>query len=187
MVSSTNLGRLTKRNELFCREYLIDLNGKEAAIRAGYKPDNAKVVASMMLARPEIRFRIAKLQESTFERLDLTAQRVLYELACIAFTNAQDFTTVGPDGEPQLDMAKMSRDQWAAIAEYTEDATGGQNDGERKLIVRRKIKSHDKVAALGMLGKYFKLFTEKVEHSFSDEIIAKLQEGRQRVKTLEHK
>jgi phage terminase small subunit len=185
VVSATNLARLNKRQELFCREYIIDMNGTQAAIRAGYKADNAKVVACMMLQKPEIRFHVAKLQEKAFERLDLNAQRVLYELACIAFNNAQDFTTVGPDGEPQLDMRKMSRDQWAAIAEYTEDATGGQNDGERRLIVRRKIKSHDKVAALGMLGKYFKLFTEKVEHSFSDEIIAKLQEGRQRV--LEHK
>jgi phage terminase small subunit len=146
------------------------MNGKEAAIRAGYKPDNAKVVACMILQKPEIRFQVAKLQERVFERLDLNAQRVLYELACIAFANAQDFTTVGLDGMPELDMSKLSRDQWAAIAEYTEDATGGQ---------------HDKVAALGMLGKYFKLFTEKVEHGFSDEVIAKLQEGRQRV--LEHK
>ena len=161
------------------------MNGKEAAIRAGYKPDNAKVVACMILQKPEIRFQVAKLQERVFERLDLNAQRVLYELACIAFANAQDFTTVGLDGMPELDMSKLSRDQWAAIAEYTEDATGGQNDGERRLIVRRKIKQHDKVAALGMLGKYFKLFTEKVEHGFSDEVIAKLQEGRQRV--LEHK
>jgi phage terminase small subunit len=185
MVSATNLARLTKRQELFCREYIIDMNGKEAAIRAGYKPDNAKVVASAMLAKPEIRFQVAKLQEKSFERLDLTAQRVLYELACIAFANAQDFTRIGPDGEPELDMSKMSREQWAAIGEYNEDATGGQNDGERRLIVRRKIKMLDKVGALGLLGKHFKLFTEKHEVGFSDEVIAKLQEGRQRV--LEHK
>lgn len=187
MVSSTNLARLTKRRERFCREYIIDMNGKEAAIRAGYKPDNAKVIASSLLAEPEVRFMVSKLIEQQFERLDMTAARVLYELCCIAFSNAQDFTTIGPDGEPMLDMTKMSREQMAAIAEYTEDATGGQNDGERRLIVRRKIKTHDKVAALGLLGKHFKLFTEKMEHGFSDEVIEKLREGRQRLKTLEHK
>ena len=185
MVSATNTPHLNKRQELFCREYIVDMNGTQAAIRAGYKPDNAKVVACQMLQKPEIRFCVAKLQEKAFERLDLNAQRVLYELACIAFANAQDFTRVGSDGEPELDMSKMSREQWAAIAEYNEDSTGGQNDGERRLIVRRKVKMLDKVAALGLLGKYFKLFTEKVEHGFSDEVIAKLNEGRQRV--LEHR
>lgn len=185
MVSATNSARLTKRQELFCREYILDMNGTQAAIRAGYKPDNAKVIACMMLQKPEVRFQVAKLQEKSFERLDLNAQRVLYELACIAFANAQDFTRIGEDGEPELDMSKMSREQWAAIAEYNEDSTGGQNDGERRLIVRRKIKMLDKVGALGLLGKHFKLFTEKHEHGFSDDVIAKLNEGRQRV--LEHK
>lgn len=187
MVSATNAPRLNKRQLLFCQQYVIDMNGTQAAIRAGYKADNAKVIACMMLQKPEIRFAVAKLQEKAFERLDLTAQRVLYELACIAFANAEDFTRVGEDGMPELDLSKLGREQWAAIAEYTEDATGGQNDGERRLIVRRKIKQHDKVAALGMLGKYFKLFTEKIEHSVSDELVAKLNEGRQRVKMLEHK
>jgi phage terminase small subunit len=185
MVSSTNLSHLTKRQELFCREYVIDMNGKEAAIRAGYKSDNAKVVACQMLQKPEIRFRVAKLQELIFQRVDLNAERVLFELASIAFANLQDFTRLGPDGEPELDLSKLNREQWAALGEYTEDATGGRNDGERRLIVRRKIKLNDKTAALALLGKHFKLFTEKVEHSFSEEIIAKLQEGRQRV--LEHK
>jgi phage terminase small subunit len=187
MVSSSNLSRVTKRQERFCREYIIDMNGKEAAIRAGYKRDNAKVIASNLLAQPEVRFLVAKLVEQTFQRLDMTAQRVLFELSCIAFSNAADFTIVGPDGEPLLDMSKMSREQMAAIAEYTEDATGGQNDGERRLIVRRKIKLHDKVAALGLLGKHFKLFVEKHEHGFTDNVIEKLREGRQRLKTLEHK
>lgn len=183
----TQPSRLTKRQELFCREYILDMNGTQAAIRAGYKSDNAKVIASNLLTKPDVRAAVSRLSQQASERLDLTAERVLFELCCIAFANAQDFTRLGPDGEPELDMSKMSREQWAAIAEYNEDATGGQNDGERRLIVRRKIKLNDKVAALGLLGKHFKLFTEKHEHGLSDELVAALNEGRQRVKTLEHK
>src|SRR6266403_3476430 len=186
MISATNVKRLTRRQELFCREYLVDLNGTQAAIRAGYKPDNANVVASIMLSKPGIRFRVTQLQEAVFQRIDLNAERVLFELASIAFANLQDFTRLGADGEPELDLSQLSREQWAALGEYTEDATGGQNDGERRLVLRRKIKLHDKTAALGLLGKHFKLFTEKHEHGLSDELVAALNEGRQRVKMLEH-
>ena len=181
----TQPSRLTKRQERFCREYIIDMNGTAAAIRAGYKADNAKVVACNLLAKPELRSTISRLTRQANTRLDLTAERVLYELACIAFVNMQDFTRVGADGEPQLDMSNLSREQWAALNEYSEDATGGQNEGERRLVVRRKIKLNDKTAAPALLGKHFKLFTEKHEHGFSDDVIAKLREGRQRV--LEHK
>lgn len=54
--------RLTMRRELFCREYIKDLNGTQAAIRAGYKADNARQEASELLTNPDIVSRVKELQ-----------------------------------------------------------------------------------------------------------------------------
>ena len=187
MVSATNFSRLTKRQERFCHEYIVDMNGQEAAIRAGYKAANAKVIASTLLAKPEIRFNIAKLQRLALQRIDLTADRVLYELASVAFSNMANYMQIGPDGLPELDLSKLSKEQWAAITEFTEDSTGGQNDGERRLIVRHRIKLGSKIQALDLLAQHFKLLTQKHEHTMAEDLVAKLREGRERVRVLEHK
>lgn len=179
MIVATSIN-ITRRQQLFVREYLVDLNGAEAAIRAGYKPDNAKVVASTMLAKPEIRAAVSRLQRKSFERVDINAAEVLRELGAIAFSNMADFISVGEDGLPVLNLSKLDRDQWAAVSEYTEDATGGQNDGERRLVVRRKVKLTAKVEALALLAKHFGLVKEKVEHDLSDRLVEKLAAGRGR-------
>lgn len=181
MELALNAKRITKRNVIFCREYVVDLNVKRAAEAARLSPGTC----AQLLRRPEIKFYIAKLQREYFERVELNAERVLMELAAIAFINMQDFVVVGEDGLPRLNLGNLTREQWAAVGEYTEDRTGGQNDGERALVMRHRVKLADKTKALELLGKHFALFTEKHEHTFSDDIIAKLNEGRQRV--LEHK
>ena len=52
------MGKLTKKNEVFCDEYLIDLNATQAAIRAGYSVESAGSIGSELLKKPEIRARI---------------------------------------------------------------------------------------------------------------------------------
>ena len=47
--------KLTAKQQRFCDEYLIDLNGKEAAIRAGYSKKTAAVIASENLKKPNIK------------------------------------------------------------------------------------------------------------------------------------
>lgn len=56
------MSELTPKQQRFVEEYLIDLNGTQAAIRAGYSPDSARVTASRMLAEANIQeaVRIAK-------------------------------------------------------------------------------------------------------------------------------
>lgn len=49
------MAKITKKNEVFCEEYLIDLNATQAAIRAGYSPNAAGSIGSELLKKPEIR------------------------------------------------------------------------------------------------------------------------------------
>jgi phage terminase small subunit len=154
---------------LFVGEYLIDLNATKAAERAGYSPKTANEQGARLLANVSVRSEIAAQQEKRFQRLGITAEQVLRELALIGFANMLDFVTITPDGEACVDLSRLTRDQAAAISEITIDksverigtAAGGRGAFER--IRRVKFRLHDKLAALETLGRHLKLFTDKVE------------------------
>ena len=61
------MARLTKKNEVFCDEYLIDLNATQAAIRAGYSVESAGSIGSELLKKPEIRARIDRAMAEKVE------------------------------------------------------------------------------------------------------------------------
>ena len=68
---------LTPKQATFVREYLVDLNGTQAAIRAGYSPRTANEQAAQLLAKLSVRGAIEKAQSERFARLDLTADEVV--------------------------------------------------------------------------------------------------------------
>lgn len=89
-----NNGELTSKQRRFCNEYLVDFNATRAAIRAGYSP-SPKVAAEQgheNLKRPEIQKLIRKLVAELNTRTLVAADRVMSELARIAF-NQQSFAT----------------------------------------------------------------------------------------------
>lgn len=69
-----------KKHERFCQEYLVDLNGTQAAIRAGYKESNAASQASTLLTNPNILTRVGELRKEQRERLALNSDFVVLEL-----------------------------------------------------------------------------------------------------------
>lgn len=68
-----------RKHERFCQEYIIDYNGKAAALRAGYKESNARAQASSLLTNPNILARVRELQQEQSKRLAITADMVLIE------------------------------------------------------------------------------------------------------------
>ena len=79
------MAKLTAKQEIFCREYIIDLNATQAAIRAGYSSKTANRIASENLSKPDIQRKIQELQQERAERTEITQDRVLKELAGIGF------------------------------------------------------------------------------------------------------
>lgn len=76
----------------FCEEYIIDLNGTQAAIRAGYNNGkSAEVTACRHLQRPDVLAYIAKLKEKQSKRLEITADNVLEQYRRLAFADINDF------------------------------------------------------------------------------------------------
>jgi len=85
-------------HERYCQEYIIDLVAKDAYIRADYKARGhaAEVNASNLLKRPKVRARVDYLLAEKAKRTGITADRVVKEIACIAFFDpAQVFDDEG--------------------------------------------------------------------------------------------
>lgn len=68
---------LTDKQEKFCQEYLIDLNGTQAAIRAGYSEDTAQEIASQNLSKLIIQNRVSELKKGLSEKTGITQEWVL--------------------------------------------------------------------------------------------------------------
>lgn len=153
----------TIRQELFAREYVIDLNGTRAAIAAGYSEKGADVRGSELLANRKVKAKIDALLSKRASKLEIKAEHVADELRKLAFANMQDYMRINDDGWPELDLSTLSRDQAAAIQEFSEDATGGTGDGERRQVLRRRFKLGDKRGSLELLGRHLGMFQDNVK------------------------
>ncbi len=148
------MAKLTPKQKTFCDEYLIDLNATQAAIRAGYSPDSAKEIGCENLTKPNIRAYIDKEIANRSKRTGINQDRVIRELARIAFVNANDVINMD---EATL-KADASEDDTATIASV-KVKTIPTKDGEG---VEREIKLADKLKALELLGKHLGMFKENI-------------------------
>ena len=87
-----NNGELTPQQKRFCEEYLVDFNATQAAIRAKYAKKSASSMGYENLQKHQIRTYISELVKARSQRLQVTADRVLEELAKIAFANEGEKT-----------------------------------------------------------------------------------------------
>lgn len=159
---------LTPKQLRFVDEYLIDLNATQAAIRAGYSQKTAAIIGSENLRKPYIASEIARRQAKRSDKLEITAESVVAELAKLGFCNMQDYMRSGTDGDPYLDFSALTRDQAAALSEVTvEDYVEGRGKDARD-VKRVKFKLADKRAALVDLGRHLGLFKERVELTGKD-------------------
>lgn len=75
---------LTEKQRAFVREYLVDLNGTQAAIRAGYSPDTAESQASRLLRNAKVSAAVGEAIAARAERVEIKADDVLRDIARIA-------------------------------------------------------------------------------------------------------
>jgi phage terminase small subunit len=148
---------LTKKQKLFCEEYLIDLNATQAAIRAGYSVNSAREIGSENLTKPDIRAYIDKALAERSKRTGINADRVIQELAKIALLNITDVV----NADDATIKGNANREDTAAILSVKVKTIPTEN-GE---IVEREIKMNDKIKALELLGKHLGMFKDKVELS----------------------
>ena len=96
------------RYEAFAREYVIDLNATRAALAAGYSERTAGVKGSQLLKTVKCRQLIDKFLLKRAIKTELKAKRVIEELQRIAFANPQDYMRINADGQPDVDLSKLT-------------------------------------------------------------------------------
>lgn len=147
---------LNPKQAAFVREYLVDRNATQAAIRAGYSPKTAKEIGHENLTKPHVRAAIDAGTAKQTEAAGITGDRILRELGRIAFSDTGQI----------LDERGMCR----SLNEMPEDIrrciSAVKFSGDGGTEVKFWPKNH----ALELLGKYreLKLWTEKVELTGKD-------------------
>lgn len=151
--------KLTPKQEMFCREYCIDFNRTQAAIRAGYSEKTAYSIGHELLKKPEIRNKINEYKQEIVRKYELSEAAVLQELQQIAHADMGEF----------VKYHKATIDE--ETGEVLEDATFEIND--TRIVNTRaieeistsekgtKVKLHNKVQALTKIGEYLGMWKIK--------------------------
>ena len=162
------MGKLSDRDEMMAHEYLKDFSAMAAAIRAGYAYSTAKNASEWIHPdhpkKPRLRQRIDELMARKSARLGVSRERIIDELAKIAFCQPEkliDFGTgeVREDAEPE-DLAAIAGIK-IKDGKYTE----------------REVKLHDKLKAAEMLGRHIGMFDDKARREEGEQSsVAKVAE-----------
>lgn len=148
------MAKLTPKQQAFVEEYLVDLNATQAAIRAGYSTKNAGKIGSELLQKTRIKTAIDKAMAERSRRTGINQDRVLRELAKIAFVNASDVINM----DEATIRGDANREDTAAIASVKVKTIPGE-DGD---ITEREVKIYDKLKALELLGKHLGMFNDRL-------------------------
>lgn len=146
---------LTTKQAAFVREYLIDLNATQAAIRAGYSAKTAGRVAGQVMQKPAVQQALRKAMNERSKKTEFSANDVLKELKNIVKFNVK--AIYNPDGSLK-NITDLEDDVSAAISSVK---TRHEMDGDKPVVVT-EIKTHDKNKAVDMAMRHFSLFNDKL-------------------------
>lgn len=140
---------LTPKQEAFCNEYLVDLNASGAARRAGYSEDTAYSIGWENLRKPDIQARIAELRDQMGKGFNVTRERIIQELALIAFGDTKNLFDESGNLKSPDDWDEEGR----VVSAYEETVTefGDEESGGTKTT--KKVKQWEKTKALDSLAK----------------------------------
>lgn len=156
---------LNQKQQIFAREYLVDRNATRAAIAAGYKEKTAAQAGSRLLKNVKVQAHISECAEKIFQKLDVSAERVLHGLAELAFYDPRKMFR--PDGSLKsiLEMDDPSAMALSAIDVQTTErpeeklsADGKTSEPVKVKTVTSKIRLANRGENLERLGRYFKIF-----------------------------
>lgn len=150
----------TPKQQAFAREYLVDMNATKAAIRAGYSARTAKHIGSENLTKPAVQALVEQGMRARSVRTEIDGDRVLKELAYIAFADIGEVFTEDGSLRPLKDISEAAR---RALAGIETDELLGAGAERVKVGVTRKVRHLDKIRALELLGKHLKLWTDVIE------------------------
>lgn len=150
------MAKLTAKQERFCQEYLKDFNATKAAERAGYSKKTAASIGNENLRKPQIQTRISGKQSARAKRLDISKDRVVQEIAKIAFADIGLVCEWNEEGKLTLIEKSEMDPQGIAALQSIESIDSYDKDGNI-LSTKNKFRLHDKIKALELLSKHLGL------------------------------
>lgn len=146
--------KLTEKQQRFVDEYLIDLNATQAAIRAGYSAKTADVQGSRMLANVKVQQAISEAMAERSKRTGVNQDRVVLELAKIAFVKMTDIVdSCGRIKDTATD------DDLSCI----ESMKYKSSESDTGSSIEREVKISPKLKALELLGKHLGMWNDKLD------------------------
>jgi phage terminase small subunit len=159
------MAKLTEKQKLFIDEYLVDLNATRA-YKVIYKNvkngETAAAASARMLRNVKVKEYLDQRIKDREKRTEITQDKVLKELAAIAFANGSDFAVVKNGMVAIADTNSISEEKRKAIASIKETKFGIE------------VATCDKVKALELLGRHLGMFKDKLEVSGLDKEVSKL-------------
>jgi phage terminase small subunit len=158
MTDKNNLNKSPEEIELgkYEEQVVRDLNASRAARDVGYAAKSASVEGSRLLANAEVQAEITRQRAILMEQSNVTPEKIVAELAVIAFSDLGDYIRIHPDGTASIELGNMPTGATRAIASLNTDVTKTATGRQTAKI---RIKLHDKQAALVSLAKMFGLLT----------------------------
>ena len=148
---------VTPKQARFVDEYLIDLNATQAAIRAGYSEKTSRQIGEQNLTKLVIKEAIAERMKAREQRTEITQDRVLKELARLAFLDIRKAF----DESGNLKHIKDLDDETAAAIAGME--VSEINKGDEQIGNLKKIKLSDKKGALELIGRHLRMWNDKLD------------------------
>lgn len=156
---------LTRKQQRFVEEYLVDLNATQAATRAGYSAKTANEQGARLLANVSVAEAVQKAMDERSTRTEITADKVLQELAKLGFNDPRKL--FDQDGR-LLPISQLPDDIAAAVSSVEVVTTRIPGSDPVEVEHTSKIRFWDKRGSLELLGKHLKLFVDRHEHTGKD-------------------
>ena len=151
---------LTLKQTLFIAEYLKDFNATRAARASGYSPKTARYIGFENLTKPHIQAALEAAIEARMERLQMSQDDVLHELAILGMSNEDNYLI---DDEGNLSLKPgVHTDALRAIAGFDRTVTYTEDGSPR---VHVKLRLWNKPAALPLMARHLGMLHDKIEHS----------------------
>jgi phage terminase small subunit len=146
------MAQLRTKQEIFCQEYLKDLNATQAAVRAGYSKRTAHVDGPRLLSNATIKARVDELLEKRADKYKVTVEMVVKELARISFTDMRQLAKWNGAQVLFLPSSTLTDDQAACIESVSQTKEGALS-----------IKLHSKTKALELLSRYLGMLQDRTD------------------------
>lgn len=170
---------LTAKEAAFVREYLIDLNATQAAIRAGYSAKTANVQADQVMQKPRVKAAVDAAIAKRSQETEIDAAWVLKRLALEADADLADLYFENGAIKPVSEWPKIWRQGLVAGVEHVEvkDAEGNATGD---VVV--KLRLSDRVRRLELIGKHIRVnaFQDTVKHTGLDALADRLERAHKR-------